>query len=566
MADDQLSWNDLLAPLQMSKKTDVGSSLETSSATTGAYQKKTSAQKAKTKSKEFKLDSPSDVKTSTEIKSSGQDTWQSLQSPLALSNSLVSSTTSSLESHTDVGKGQSGVPAEKAEPSASAAAPIPSNEPEVFSIFEINKLIKQKLEGDFATVWIKGEISNFKPHTSGHFYFSLKDDKAQINAVMFKGHNSRLTFRPENGMEVLVRGRITVYEPRGTYQIFCELMEPVGAGAMQRAFEELKRKLQAEGLFDSSRKRELPKFPKHIAIVTSPTGAAIRDMLNVLSRRYKGAHITVLPCKVQGDQAPAEIIQAIGQIKFLPQVDVAIIGRGGGSIEDLWAFNDERVARAIAFCSVPTISAVGHEIDFTIADFVADLRAPTPSAAAELVAKNSVEVVEKIRRQERGLFLAMKNSQSHKRQSLRLLENRLIDPRRVLQDLALRNDELMARLEKALRVLFLKKSQKVHLAQAKIKTPREILDRKAKQLGQAEKDLHWFIVKNLERAKTRVAGAVGMLEALSPLKVVSRGYSLVTKKNGELVKSVRQIEEDEELRVQLAEGTIHARVTSSGTY
>ncbi|HWU44750.1 MAG TPA: exodeoxyribonuclease VII large subunit, partial [Bdellovibrio sp.] len=240
-------------------------------------------------------------------------------------------------------------------------------EPSVLSIEQLNVQIKQLLEGQIGQVWVRGEISNFKAHTSGHFYFSLKDSKSQITAVMFRGHNSRLKFKPVDGMEVLVRARVSVYEPRGNYQLMCEMMEPVGAGALQKAFEQLKAKLKAEGLFEASRKRTLPHFPGHIAIVTSPTGAAIRDMMNVLSRRAKNIQITVVPTIVQGEGAAPQIIEAFKKAIALPDVDVIIIGRGGGSIEDMWCFNDEELARQIAASPIPVISAVGHEIDFTIA-------------------------------------------------------------------------------------------------------------------------------------------------------------------------------------------------------
>jgi exodeoxyribonuclease VII large subunit len=324
-------------------------------------------------------------------------------------------------------------------------------ESSVMSVSDLNKHIREILEGRFPLLWLKAEISNFKAHTSGHFYFSLKDAKAQISAVMFRGFNSSLRFRPEDGMEVLVRGKITVYEPRGNYQIFCEMMEPVGAGALQKAFEQLKAKLQKEGLFAPEKKRALPAHPRHIAIVTSPTGAAIRDMLNVLGRRFKGVHITIVPCKVQGDAAPREIVEAIELAQKLNDIDVMIVGRGGGSIEDLWAFNDERVARAIAGARVPVISAVGHEVDFTIADFVADLRAPTPSAAAELVVANSADLVQRITSLSRSLMLSFRARIEGTREQLQFYTHRLIDPQRMLQDASIRCDDLMQRLEFAIR-------------------------------------------------------------------------------------------------------------------
>ncbi|MDZ4224793.1 MAG: exodeoxyribonuclease VII large subunit, partial [bacterium] len=257
--------------------------------------------------------------------------------------------------------------------------------PKIFSVGELTRQIRSLLETSYAEVWITGEISNFKAHTNGHFYFTLKDDKSQINAVMFRGSNSRLAFKPEDGMEALCHGKVTVYEVRGQYQIVVDHIEPKGIGALQMAFEQLKKKLGKEGLFDAARKRTLPFLPKKIGVVTSPTGAAIRDILNILRRRFPEAGVLLVPVKVQGDGAKEEIAEAIRLLNQQGDVDVMIVGRGGGSIEDLWAFNEEVVARAIFASNIPVISAVGHEVDFTIADFTADMRAPTPSAAAELV-------------------------------------------------------------------------------------------------------------------------------------------------------------------------------------
>src|SRR5262245_16159440 len=323
------------------------------------------------------------------------------------------------------------------------------SEPQILSVSDVNRAVKNSLEGQFKLLWLKGEISNFKPHTSGHFYFSLKDSKAQISAVMFRGFNQTLKFRPRDGMEVLVRGKITVYEPRGNYQIFCEVMEPVGAGALQLAFEQLKKKLELEGLFDKARKRPIPAMPKHVAVVTSPTGAAIRDILNILGRRFKGLRVTVVPTVVQGDTAAPSIVRAIELAQRLDDIDVMIVGRGGGSIEDMWCFNDERVARAISSARVPVISAVGHEIDFTIADFVADLRAPTPSAAAELVCRNAQEICERIAMLDKRLAKSLGHSLQILKHKLVGSSKRLVDPKRRLQDLALRCDELSQRLEAA---------------------------------------------------------------------------------------------------------------------
>jgi exodeoxyribonuclease VII large subunit len=417
--------------------------------------------------------------------------------------------------------------------------------PKVLSVADLNAQIRSLLEGEFPQIWVRGEISNFKPHTSGHYYFSLKDDSAQISAVMFRGHNSKLKFKPENGLEVLIRGKITVYEPRGNYQIFCEYMEPVGAGALQKAFEQLKAKLQAEGLFAPERKRPLPAFPKHIGLVTSPTGAAIRDILNVLRRRFKAAKITLSPAVVQGDAAPESIVNAIQMINQLSDVDVLIVGRGGGSMEDLWCFNDERVARAIAQSKIPVISAVGHEVDFTIADFVADLRAPTPSAAAELVVKNASDLAERIELFKARLVKAMSIELRTLKERALALQKQLVDPRRRLQDLILRADELTLRLENSMLRHLEALRQEIPLAMERIK-------------GALQKLLH--------KKQVRFRELSAQLDALSPLKVVERGYSIVTlAKTKKLIKSTSDLKTGDSVNVTLAEGKFLANVTEIQT-
>lgn len=413
-----------------------------------------------------------------------------------------------------------------------------ATEPEVLTVSELNKSIKQSLEGEFALIWLRAEISNFKAQTSGHFYFSLKDSKSQISAVMFRGSNSHLKFRPEDGMEVIARGRVTVYEPRGNYQLLIETMEPVGAGALQKAFEQLKAKLETEGLFDQARKRPLPALPRHIGIVTSPTGAAIRDMINVLSRRFKGAHITLAPCKVQGDGAAAEIVRAIELINKLPDLDVLIVGRGGGSIEDLWSFNEEIVARAIAASRVPVISAVGHEIDFTIADFVADLRAPTPSAAAELVVRNAQDLVNRVQEMQKCLRVAITRQLSLDRQRMLTLAKGLVDPQRRLQDASIRCDELMQRLDNSIGRYF--DSQRAGL---------ELLEEKFGSRMQS------FV----SRLRHQLAKVAGKLDSVSPLAVLQRGYALVSK-GSEIIKDSKSVEAGDNVEVQLAQGSFTAEV------
>jgi exodeoxyribonuclease VII large subunit len=398
-------------------------------------------------------------------------------------------------------------------------------EPTVLSIGQLNKMIRRQLENEFSVIWLRGEISNFKAHPSGHFYFSLKDKDAQVSAVMFRGYNSQLRFKPEDGMEVIVRGKITVYEPRGNYQVMCETMEPVGAGALQKAFEQLKRKLQDEGLFDQARKRAIPSAPKHIAIVTSPSGAAIRDMLNVLSRRYRAARITLVPASVQGTRATSEIVNAIALANRLQDVDVLIVGRGGGSIEDMWSFNEEAVARAIVASRVPVI-------------FVADLRAPTPSAAAELVAKNAGELVSVIQRIERTISGAMLARIAKARDSIRTAQRLLVDPRRRIEDAVLRCDDLVERLERA--VL-------------------ESVDRTRMTLELIDERLAVRLRRRLESARAKFVRAASMLDGLSPLRVLDRGYALVTYEGRALTKA-QDIEAGKTIAIRLAQGQLEANV------
>lgn len=434
-----------------------------------------------------------------------------------------------------------------------------TNEPNVLSVEQLNLSVKQILEGQIGQVWVRGEISNFKAHTSGHFYFSLKDAKSQISSVMFRGNNARLKFKPVDGLEVIARGRISVYEPRGNYQIICDMMEPVGAGALQKAFEQLKLKLKAEGLFESARKKEIPAYPRHIAIVTSPTGAAIRDILNILSRRARGIQVTVVPTVVQGEAAAPQIYAALKKALSIQGIDAVIIGRGGGSIEDMWCFNDESLARLIAASTIPIISAVGHEIDFTIADFVADLRAPTPSAAAELVAKSSAEIVTKIDSMQRMLGLSLQKLLRSLKDKSYGLSKRLVDPQRRLQDLNLRNDDLLTRLELAIRRSFSDNRHEVEMLQEKMGSPQDLIEIKRKELDylslRSEKNMRVY----LERRHSKLTQTTSVLDSLSPLRVVDRGYSIVTK-NKEVIKTSAQLKPGDQIHIRLAKGDITAMV------
>lgn len=436
-----------------------------------------------------------------------------------------------------------------------------TNEPIIQSVDQLNNYIKQLLEGQVGQVWVRGEISNFTAHTSGHFYFSLKDSKSQISAVMFRGSNARLRFKPTNGMEVIVRANVTVYSPRGNYQLMCDMMEPVGAGALQKAFEQLKAKLKAEGLFEAARKKPIPHFPRHIAIVTSPTGAAIRDILNILSRRAKSIQVTVVPTLVQGESAAPHICEALRKAIQLPDVDAIIIGRGGGSIEDMWCFNDETLARAIAACPIPIISAVGHEIDFTIADFVADLRAPTPSAAAELVAKSNAELSTKVQAAEKMLRLSLEKKLKYVREKMIGLSKRLVDPKRRLQDLQLRNDELLTRLELAVHHILDQRTHRVELLSEKIVNPQVVIDKRKKDLLFLASRSEKALLFSLEKKKARTDRLMGMLDSLSPLRVVERGYSIVTQ-NSNVIKSSTQVKKGDSIDIRLAHGSLVAVVDS----
>lgn len=429
----------------------------------------------------------------------------------------------------------------------------------IFSVEQLNRQIRQLIEGNLGTVWVRGELSNFKAHSSGHFYFSLKDAKSQLTAVMFRGHNSRLKFKPHDGLEVILRGKVTVYEPRGNYQIVAEMMEPVGAGALQKAYEQLREKLKAEGLFDPKTKRPLPPLPKHIALVTSPTGAAIRDMLNILKRRNPMVEITLVPTNVQGATAAPQICEALKKAYRLPDLDAVIVGRGGGSIEDLWAFNDETLARVIKQSPVPIISAVGHEIDFTIADFVADLRAPTPSAAAELVSKSVGDLVGKLDSLERLLKIAMAKALRSAREQYLGISRRLVDPKRRLMDLIQRNDELQMRLSASLRTYFHKRHLELKIAHGKLKNPQQVISEKRAETKMLGVRMQTLISRLLTLQGGRLSNAASVLDSLSPLKVVERGYSMTTK-NDKLIKSVKQLKVGDTVNVRLMEGRFEAEV------
>ncbi len=440
----------------------------------------------------------------------------------------------------------------------------PQAAPQVLSIEQLNRVVRQKVEGGIPPLWVKGELSNFKAHSSGHFYFSLKDSKSQIRAVMFRGANSRIKFRPSDGMEVLVFGRLTVYEPRGEYQINCDQMEPVGAGALQKAFEQLKLKLRAEGLFEAAKKRPLPPMPRHIALVTSPTGAAIRDMLQILARRNRTAQITLVPTVVQGEAAAPQIVKALEMAWKLPNLDVVIVGRGGGSIEDLWAFNDETLARTIARSPVPIISAVGHEIDFTIADFVADVRAPTPSAAAELAIQSADDWIRRLAQQQRLLVLGMQARLGLLKERLERSSGRLVDPKRRIQELAQRFDELRDRLLAGKMRKIEKLRMQVLQLRTRLPSPSNTIQMKRKEIIYTYNKLSQLMSLRVKNNTMLLHKWMSLLDSLSPLRVLDRGFTIV-KQSDKVVSTVKEVDDQKNVTIQWKDGVLEAKIVGPTT-
>jgi len=441
----------------------------------------------------------------------------------------------------------------------------PEDHRKIYTVFDITAGIKRALD-DLGVLWVQGEISNFKHHSSGHMYFSLKDARAQIKAACFRNSNMYLKFRPEDGMEVLARGRVSVYEPRGDYQLLVEYMEPVGLGSLQKAFEQLREKLRLEGLFDESRKVPLPMLPKKVGIVTSPTGAAVRDMLRILKRRNAAIDVLIYPAKVQGAGAAEEIAEGIRVLNELGGVDVIIAGRGGGSIEDLWAFNEEIVARAIAESRIPVVSAVGHETDFTIADFVADVRASTPSNAAELVSGVREEILTTVRALESRLGQATRRRIDICRLNLeRLSRNRAfaVAPNKV-RELAQRFDEATLRMIHGMRNRTLDARQRERLLAARLRSAdlRRIVARKKDALAGVSQGLTASMRAFVNSRKTRFAVAAGKMDSLSPLGVLARGFAICRDGEGKIVRRASDVRAGGDVRVRLAAGELECEVKS----
>ena len=436
---------------------------------------------------------------------------------------------------------------------------------DIFSISRLNSELRHVLEGSFPLLWVQGEISNLATPRSGHLYFSLKDSQAQIRCALFRNRRTLLRFVPDNGNLVLARARVALYEPRGDCQLIIEHLEPAGDGALQQAFEQLNQKLAAEGLFDSERKRPIPPYPARIGVISSPSGAAVRDVLQVLGRRFPAATVTLYPSSVQGDSAPRELRSALQLAEARGREDVLILTRGGGSLEDLAAFNDESLARAIAAASIPVVSAVGHEIDFTIADFVADRRAPTPSAAAELASPDSAELLARFNQFDRRIRqqLAMQMRQAAYRlaqASARLQAQhpgaRLAQQQQRLDELQMRMTRQMdARIHQAR--LAMSRTNNRLLAQH----PRTRLREFRSRLQQVTDRLAGTIRRDLQARQRQLASHARELNAVSPLATLERGYSITTLADGSVVTAASDVAIDAKLSIRLAAGRLDARVT-----
>lgn len=440
--------------------------------------------------------------------------------------------------------------------------PGASRQRSVLSVSELNREVKQLLEGSVPLLWVGGEISNFAAPSSGHWYFTLKDANAQVRCAMFRGRNQGVRFRPQNGREVIARARVSLYEGRGEFQLIVEHLEEAGFGALMRRLEELKARLRAEGLFELSRKKPLPRLPANIGVITSPTGAAIRDIIQVLRRRYPAAAVELWPVLVQGQGAAEQIAEAIRLAGKYRRHDLLIVGRGGGSLEDLWPFNEEIVARALAACPIPTISAVGHETDTTLADLAADLRAPTPSAAAEIASGQAAELAEVFAAQEQQLLQALSLHLRHLRQRMQLARHRLRHPREQLRNRAQQLDHLELRLQAAARQALSRLRLRLESGQRSFTAfhPLQLLEQRRRALAQHRRQTHRATLRMIQLKRQQLTHAGQLLHSVSPLAVLERGYAIVRDKADQIVRDSGALRPGDPIRVRLAQGELDARV------
>lgn len=444
---------------------------------------------------------------------------------------------------------------------------------DIWTVTELNGRIKDLLEQGFDIIWVEGEVSNLRRPASGHVYFTLKDEKSQVRAVMFRspyGHKTyawgqQARFDLEEGMQIICRAKLGVYAARGEYQLIAETVEPKGVGALQKAFEQLKQRLQAEGLFDPARKKPIPFLPGKIGVITSPTGAVIRDILTITHRRFYSVPILIAPVRVQGAEAPPEIVRAIRDMQGFADVEVIILARGGGSLEDLAPFNDEGVARAIAASRIPVVSAVGHETDFTIADFVADLRAPTPSAAAEMVLPLKRDLIAAVKAHHLRMIQQHQRRLQRFQEQVLALTDRLKDPKRRLADIRLRVDDALERLQRAFKnqtvrrrqVLLQRESRMRHAGPwGRIRDAQFVLEN-------LRKNMIADMLKGLESLKNQLYTHMAVLDSLSPMTVLGRGYAIVRRlPDGRIVRKANEVSEESTVEVRVASGRFEAKVMS----
>lgn len=432
----------------------------------------------------------------------------------------------------------------------------------IYSVSHLNNAARDLLESEFPLIWVEGEISNLARPASGHIYFSLKDESAQLRCAMFKMRNRLVGFRPENGQQILVRGRLSLYPARGDYQLIAEHMEEAGDGALRRQFEMLKHKLHGEGLFDAASKQDLPELPARIGVITSPTGAAIHDILHVLKRRFPGIPVLIYPVPVQGDAAPAAIVTALQTAGKRNECDALILARGGGSLEDLWAFNDEAVARAIHASEIPIVSAIGHEVDFTIADFVADLRAPTPSAAAELLSPDRHEWLATFSSWQQRLHRSWQGRIAQHRQQLDWLQRQLKHPGQRLRERAQRLDELEQRLNLAQQSRLRQQRARLDTLSARLhgNSPSQRLRVIRLRLDKLQHDNRSAITAILTQHRTQLGSLSRALNAVSPLATLGRGYAIVQTPEGKVVRGADDVSVGDRLSTRLSSGRIESRV------
>lgn len=440
----------------------------------------------------------------------------------------------------------------------------PASAPHAISVSELTHQVRHLLEVSFLQVWVEGEISGLSRPASGHWYFTLKDDRAQVRCAMFRNRNRAIRTPPAEGDQILVRAKVSLYEARGDFQLIAESIEPAGLGALQKAFEELKARLDREGLFSDTHKRPIPVPPQRLGLVTSGTGAAIHDILTVLKRRFPGLPVTLYPTPVQGKEATARIVEAIERANRDGRCDTLIVGRGGGSLEDLWCFNEEAVARAIHNSRIPIISAVGHEVDITIADLVADQRAPTPSAAAETVSPDRQKWLDLLTRLEERLFLSARQMLRLRHDRLQELGGRLRHPRQQLQEQAQRLDDLELRLQQRMRQQLASRREQLEQFQSRLHAncPDEPIRQYQQRVRDLGERLDLSISNRLRQERERYRGLASQLDLVSPLATLDRGYAIAEKPDGDILRDPATVNPGDPLRLRLARGGLFCTVDS----